>query len=237
MIHVKNSHAIIGKINNKIKVGKIMKVLVFAPHNDDEILGVGGTIKKYINEGHEVYICEVTAGLMYKMLQDEAKKAHNYLGIRKTFFLNLPVGELKMLKTKEINTKIDEVVKEVRPDIAYVPFLGDMHLDHREVTEAAMVALRPIKGNFIREIYMYETLSETGWHVPLNDKCFNPNVWVNITGTIENKLKAMEYYQSQLNEFPHPRSQEGIRALAKFRGSTIGVHYAESFMLVRKVER
>lgn len=214
-----------------------MNVLVFAPHNDDEILGVGGTIKRHIKQGDDVYICEVTSGLHYTLLQEEAKRAHHLLGIKETYFLNLPVGKLRSLNQSELNAAILDVVKQVQPVIAYVPFLGDMHMDHREVTESVMVALRPIGMYSIRAIYMYETLSETGWNVPTNERSFSPNVWVDISDTIEDKLCAMDCYQSQLLDFPHPRSKEAIKALAKYRGATVGVQYAESFMLIREIIR
>lgn len=84
---------------------------------------------------------------------------------------------------------------------------------------------------------MYETLSETGWNIPIEGRCFNPNMWVDITDTIEDKLGAMSCYESQLIEYPHPRSKEAISALAQFRGATVGVPYAESFMLVRRIVR
>lgn len=214
-----------------------MNVLVFAPHNDDEILGVGGTIKRHINEGNDVYVCEVTSGLHYTLLQKEAKKAHQFLGIKESFFLNLPVGKLRSMEQAELNAAMLNVVKQVQPEIAYVPFLGDMHMDHREVTESVMVALRPIGDYSIREIYMYETLSETGWNVPTYERAFNPNVWVDISDTIEDKLGAMECYQNQLLKYPHPRSKEAILSLAKYRGATVGIPFAESFMLVRLVRR
>lgn len=230
MILEKNSVRIIGE-NSK------MNILIFAPHNDDEILGVGGTMRKYIEEGHDVYVCEITSGKMYKTLQNEACQAHQYLGVKATYFLNLPVGELKIMKPYEVNAAIDDIIKKVKPEIVYLPFIGDMHLDHREVTEAAMVALRPIGDYSVREIYMYETLSETGWNIPCNDRSFNPNVWVDITSTINTKVESMGFYKSQLIEYPHPRSIEAIKALAMYRGTTIGVKYAESFMLVRKIVR
>ncbi len=212
-----------------------MNVLVFAPHNDDEILGVGGTIKKHIIAGDDVYVVEATSGVHYKELQENARKAHEYLGVKKTFFLNLPVCQLANMNQMEINAAISEVVKEVQPEVAYIPFTGDMHSDHRVFAECAMVALRPIGDYSIRSIYMYETLSETGWNIPTPDKAFIPNAWVDITETIDNKLKAMSFYESQIREFPHPRSKESIIALARSRGTTIGVECAESFMLIRHI--
>ncbi len=212
-----------------------MKVLVFAPHNDDEVLGVGGSIKRHTNMGDEVFVCEVTSGTKYKEMQAEAKKAHAVLGVKESFFLNLPVTRLKEIAAGEINGALLAVIKKFQPEIVYIPFIGDMHIDHRVVTESVMVAVRPIDGCPVKEIYMYETLSETGWDIPVSGRVFAPDVWVDISETIQDKLRAMECYRSQLKQYPHPRSIESIEALAKFRGATVGVDYAESFMLVRKI--
>src|SRR5699024_3971551 len=107
-----------------------MKILVFAPHNDDEVLGVGGTIAKYSKEGHEVYICEVTSGKDQKRLeniQNEARADHKILGVKETIFLDLPVVGLADIPTKELNKSIHQIVQKVKPDIAYIPHKGDMH--------------------------------------------------------------------------------------------------------------
>lgn len=212
------------------------KILVFAPHNDDEVLGVGGTIRKIAEESGIITVCEVTSGPKYKLMQEEAKAAHKTLGVKESIFLNLPVCELADSSKIELNTKIEEVVRQVQPDIVYMPFIGDMHLDHRYVTEAVLVAIRPYTGKSVKKAYMYETLSETGWNLPYGDKCFSPNSWVDISSTIDFKIKAMKCYKSQIQMAPHPRSIEGIKSLAEYRGSTIGVQYAESFMLVREIE-
>lgn len=213
-----------------------MKILVFAPHNDDEVLGVGGTMTKFIQAGHSVSVCEITSGPRYDSIQKEAKKAHDMLGVSDTFFLNFPVGKLRNLEQSELNKKISDIVRIVEPEVAYLPFSGDMHMDHRETVESVMVALRPIHCKTIKEIYMYETLSETGWNLTQPDKSFIPNAWVDITETFKNKIAAMNCYQSQICEYPHPRSKEAMEALAKYRGATIGVKYAESFMVVRLIK-
>lgn len=210
-------------------------VLVFAPHNDDEVLGVGGTISKYAAAGHSVYVCEVTSGPKYKMMQEEARRAHQIMGVKKSFFLNLPVVKLKTLDPVEINNKIDKIVKTVTPDIVFIPFIGDMHMDHREVTESVLVAVRPIGNSPVKTIYMYETLSETGWNLPNSERSFIPDTWVDISDTLDTKIKAMKCYTSQIKDYPNPRSAEGIKALAMYRGSTVNVQYAESFMLVRNI--
>lgn len=212
-----------------------MKVLVFAPHNDDEVLGVGGTIRGHVKAGDAVIVCEATSGPMYKTLQAEAKEAHALLGVKESIFLNLPVSELADMPKTELNGRISEVVKKVKPQIVYLPFIGDMHLDHRYVTEAALVAVRPINDCPVKKVYMYETLSETGWNLPYGERNFTPNVWVNITDGIEEKIAAMKCYESQIKDYPNPRSEEGIRALAMFRGSTVGYPFAEAFMLIREI--
>lgn len=213
------------------------RVLVIAPHNDDEVLGVGGTIKKMSDEGNDVYVCEVTKGIHFNEIQKEARKAHRILGVKETFFLDQPVCMLKTTPQLELNSKISEIIKYIEPTMVFIPFIGDMHVDHREVTESAMVALRPIGEYSVGEIYMYETLSETGWNLPTFDRTFVPNTWIDITEFFSTKIDAMACYKSQLFEYPHPRSKKAIKALAQYRGSTIGVCYAESFMLVRKVMR
>lgn len=212
-----------------------MKILVFAPHNDDEILGVGGTIKKYINFGHEVYVCEITSGPKYEILQNEARNAHNFLGIKESIFLNLPVNKLRNLEQGVINDAILKVVRKVEPDVVFLPHRGDMHLDHSEVAKAVMVAVRPVSASFVKKIYAYETLSETEWNFPSVDNTFIPNVFIDISDTIEEKITAMTYYKTQLKEFPNPRSVQAIRALSEFRGSTICTKNAEAFMLIRDI--
>lgn len=219
-----------------------MNVLVVAPHADDEILGVGATIAKYVDEGHDVYICVVTSGHpsmfskeVLKKLRSETIDSHKYLGIKETFFLEFPAVLLSEIPKHEINAKINTVLDEVKPDVVFIPHYGDMHLDHYIVSQAAMVGVRPIKDHKVLEVYSYETLSETEWNVPHVSNVFIPNSFVNVSNYLDKKLKAMSYFTTQLTQFPHPRSLEAITSLAKLRGSTVGVNAAEAFCLVRRI--
>lgn len=216
-----------------------MRILVFAPHNDDEVLGVGGTIAKFARQGHEVYICEVTAWLQnmksVNLLQQQARQAHKLLGVKDSIFLNLPVVHLKETDTHVKNKKFCDVVDHIKPDVAFIPHIGDMHVDHAETVMAAMVALRPIANPQLRAIYAYETLSETEWNIPNIANAFIPNTWSDICETIELKKQAMLCFTEQVHDFPHPRSIQAIEALAQLRGSTVGVPYAEAFSVVRKI--
>ena len=216
-----------------------MRILVFAPHNDDEVLGVGGTIAKFANMGHEVFVCEVTTWKEdpygYGSIQRQAIEAHNILGIKDTFFLNLPVVALKEMPRKEKNKNFLNIVNQVKPEIAFIPHAGDMHVDHNETAVTAMVALRPIGNPQLKAIYAYETLSETEWNIPNTANAFIPNTWSDISDTFEKKIEAMRCFTGQLRNFPHPRSLEAIEALCKLRGSTVGVQYAEAFSVIRYV--
>lgn len=215
-----------------------MRILVFAPHNDDEVLGVGGTIAKYAESGHEVYVCEVTSGPdldLVNRIKAEALEAHRILGVKETIFLELPVVALKDTRTYIINKKFRDVVQSIKPQIAFLPHKGDIHIDHQETTKAAMVALRPMENPQLKEIYSYETLSETEWNIPSVENAFLPNVYSDISDYLQKKTDAMACFKTQLYQFPHPRSLEAIEALAKLRGSTVGCRSAEAFSLIRKV--
>lgn len=209
--------------------------LVLAPHNDDELLGAGGTILKLTKSGYEVTVCEVTSGPTFERIQNEAKEAHKIIGVKNSIFLNLPACKLDELSKPDINKELCRIISDIKPSVVFIPHYGDMHLDHRWVAEAAMVAVRPMGAPFIKRVLAYETLSETEWNTPSVANAFVPNVWIDISNEIEEKLIAMECYQSQLHAFPHPRSLEAIRSLAQYRGSTVGVKAAEAFMLIRGI--
>lgn len=212
-----------------------MKVLVFAPHNDDEILGVGGTMFKYSKSGADVYVCEVTTGPHGKINQQEAKEAHKLIGVKESIFLNLPVNELRTMKQTELNAPIFEVVNNIKPDLVYVPHIGDMHTDHAAVTNSVLVSVRPTCSPFVKKTMCYETLSETGWNIPNSVNAFIPNIFVDISKEISMKIEAMKCYENQLQDYPFPRSIEAIIALSEFRGSTICVNNAEAFSLIREI--
>ncbi len=219
-----------------------MKILVLAPHPDDEVLGCGGTIAKHVRRGDEVHLCIFTQAYAPDWSEDflkkrprEIKNASKILGVKRIYSLNFPAVKLDTVPQKELNEAILRVVKRVRPNIAYIPHKGDINIDHRLVFGAALVALRPKPRTSVKKVLSYETLSETEWGIPEPKEVFLPNVYVNISDTLRIKLKAMMAYKSELKSYPHPRSLKGIRALATKRGSEVGVKAAEAFMLVREI--
>lgn len=212
-----------------------MNVLVFAPHADDEVLGCGGTMARYIDEGADVYVCVMTSGQPPVYDNSEAirngwphkrypeiMECKKKLGIKEYFFLQFPAVLMETVPRNEVNRKIQEVMEKVRPDIVFIPHFGDMQKDHALTAEAVMVAVRPKYNHTVQTVYAYETLSETEWNIPHVKNAFIPNVFVGISKYIDKKKEAMKCYESQLWTFPNPRSLEAIEALAKYRGSTSG---------------
>ena len=219
-----------------------MNVLVIAPHDDDEVLGVGGTIAKHVSKGDRVYVCIVTSGtepLFYKadmaVLARETKRVHDFLGVSHTYFLGFPAAMLEDVPRFQLNQAIMDVIQETKPEIVYLPHFGDMQKDHTLTAEAAMVGLRPKYDHVVREIYAYETLSETEWNIPHSKNVFIPNAFSDISDHLDAKLKALAMYTTQVADFPNPRSVEAVSCLAKLRGSTINVAAAEAFYLIRKI--
>lgn len=220
------------------------KVLVIAPHPDDEILGVGGMMLKNIKDGNEVYVCIVTIGTpplfnnveQCEKNEQDALECHKHIGVSKTYCMRLPSTMLESIPRYELNSRILEVIRDVQPDEVYIPHYGDMQKDHQMVADAVMVAVRPKYFPQVKRVYAYETLSETGWNAPSVANEFIPNVWMDITEVLEDKLKALKFFTLQIGEFPDPRSVESIRALAKYRGTQMFYEAAEAFQLIRELK-
>ena len=221
---------------------KTIDKLIIAPHLDDEVLGVGGCMARWAREGRSVHVAVVTRGRppLYtdqeeSLCREEAALAHQRLGVAATWYLDLPAAELDTLPQRELNASIQELVRSCQPEELYLPFLGDVHLDHQLVFRSALVAARPSPAGYPRQLFAYETLSETNWNAPFLTPAFTPNHYVDITGFLEAKLAAMSCYRSQVREPPHERSLDSIRALAQLRGATVGLGAAEAFITIRTV--
>ena len=218
------------------------RVLVVAPHPDDETLGVGGTIAKYSAQGDEVFVLMVSGHLppiysrkAYEETVSEAYSAFSVLGVKKSEFLEIPATMIGDQPLHEVNGRISKVVNDFNPHIVLCPY-PDRHIDHRLVFDSVMVATRPVGvGKDIKIVAAYETLSETHWNAPHIEPNFTPNWVIDISDHISEKLNALECYKSQISEFPGPRSIEAVEALAKFRGTQAGFGYGEGLHIVRMI--
>jgi LmbE family N-acetylglucosaminyl deacetylase len=223
----------------------VTTVLVIAPHADDETIAMGGTIARFVNEGRRVVVAVMTGhGQLdphpiwpksaWDRVRAECMAACDVLGVDLVIFKELPAACVDALPAWQVNAVVDEILQEVEPDEIYVPFAFDLHKDHRAINYAVHVSARPyiVKNNKLKRLLAYETLSETHLAPPYLEPSFQPNVFVNIEGTLEKKIEAMSCYVSQLQSQNMPRSLEGLRALSVFRGNHIGCRAAEAFLLL-----
>ncbi len=219
-----------------------MRVLVIAPHPDDEILGLGGTINRLINHGHNVTVAIATKGWpplfpdeQVARVRTEAIAANKTIGLTDLRFLDLPVTKLHAIPEHELNAAFSQLVEDVKPETVFLPFPSDRHEDHRQVFDAALVALRPVgTGSRVRRILCYETVSETHWSAAGLEKAFDPHLFVDIGDNLDAKLSAMSRYASQVRPAPDARSLVAVRSLAVWRGSVVGFAAAEAFVVVRE---
>lgn len=220
--------------------GRPSRLLVVAPHPDDETLGAAGTIAGFTAAGGEATVLTVAAHMpplypaaVHERTVNEARLAHKVLGVSESIFLDFPAVLVADLPRHELNGAIHEQIQRARPDVVLLPFF-DRHIDHRLIFESVMVATRPVgSGVGIQCVAAYEVVSETHWNAPNIEANFVPTWFVDITDTIDTKIEAMTCYASQTQAFPGPRSLEALRALALFRGSQVSVAYAEAFQLIR----
>ncbi|WP_276382072.1 PIG-L deacetylase family protein [Flavobacterium sp. H4147] len=220
-------------------------IIVVSAHPDDETLGAGGTILKHVNNGDHVYWLIVTnvfenQGFSKERVdsrQEEIKQVEKLLGIEKTFFLDYPTMTLSSSSLLKMVPEISEIFGEVKPEVIYCLNRSDAHSDHRVIFDAVMACTKSFRYPFIKKILMYECISETEFAPALAEKLFLPNYFVDITDYIDQKLEIMKVFGSEIAEHPFPRSLENIKALAHFRGASVGVKYAESFQLLKYIDK
>ena len=226
-----------------------MTVLVLAPHADDETLGMGGTIRRFVDQGRRVVVAVLTghgdkkhpiwSEEVWDTIRAECREACAELGVTELYFRELPAACLDYAPGWSINNVISDLVKEVQPEELYIPFPYDLHRDHGAIAYGAGVAARPYtkSSSTIKRVLAYETLSETHLAYPYMAPAFQPNVFINISETLDHKLAAMQRYKSQLQAENLPRSLASLKALAQLRGSHIGVKAAEGFVLLGEYVR
>lgn len=224
-------------------------ILVIAAHPDDEILGVGATVVKHIQNGDECNALILGEGMtsrynnrdvanfgMVRELHKNTFNAAEIIGFKEVFLESLPDNRFDSVDLLDIIKIVEKYLEKLQPDIIYTHHGGDLNIDHRKTYEAVLTATRPIdKNEYSKEIYCFETVSSTEWNFEYAN-CFRPNYFVDITEFLEIKLKAMECYESELKQFPHPRSMNNLKASAEKWGSVIGVKCAEAFEVVRIIK-
>ncbi len=219
------------------------KVLFVAVHPDDETLGCGGTILKHKENGDEIYWLIITKAnqkittieKIEELQRDYVNEVALSYGFLEYYQLDFLTTELDRYPLSELISKINEVFQKIQPSIIYLPNRSDVHSDHKIAFEAAYACTKNFRAPYIRKILMYETLSETEFAPALSETAFIENVFNDITPYIERKIEIMKLFTTEQMEEPYPRSLSAIRALSRYRGSRIGVKYAEVFMLLIEI--
>ena len=222
-----------------------MKVLVIAPHPDDETLGCGGALLRLMRERpdaelHWVIVTEMPSGAQWPEARaaarrDEIAAVAGKLKTRQVHQLGFPAARLDTVPMADLVGALSQVMAAVQPDTVFVPCRHDVHTDHRYVFDAASACVKSFRYPSVRRVLAYETLSETEFGLDPSVGAFRPNLWIDISEDLEAKIELLEVYAGEMGVFPFPRSREAVEALARMRGATAGVPAAEAFMLLKQV--
>lgn len=225
-------------------VDKLEKsVLIVAPHPDDETLGCGGTICRLVEDGwlvHWLIVTDMACSENYTAdqictRQTEIEKVAGLYGF--TSVSQLPFAPAKLDETPKrlLISEVIDVLEKIRPVEIYIPYRNDAHNDHEAVFDAVIAAAKSFRRPYIARIYAYEVISETDFGFKPEDGGFRPNVFVDITKFLDKKLSILEVFESEVAEFPFPRSRLAVESLARLRGSQCNSMAAESYMLIKEI--
>jgi LmbE family N-acetylglucosaminyl deacetylase len=219
-----------------------MNVVVVAAHPDDEVLGAGATLARHVRAGDDVHAVVLADGAMSRYeahmvgeLQSGGVAAARHIGFSSVRFESFPDQRLDQVAIVDLTQHVENVLADLQPDVVYTHFRGDVNADHKLVAQAVWTACRPYRMPNLRLIAAFETPSSTEWCCPVDGVAFRPTLFVDVTETIECKLSAMACYESELREYPHPRSLQALRERASYWGSTVGCMAAEPFLVLRDI--
>lgn len=224
-----------------------MNVLIVAAHPDDEILGCGGTMARLAKEGNAIYTLILSEGITSRNEKSsrhengkEIKKLRGYIGAankiiggKNIFIFDFPDNRFDTVALLDIIKIIEKTKENINPDVVFTHHYGDLNIDHQITFRAVMTAFRPLKSEKVREIYSFEAPSSTEWNASLSSTSFMPNYFVDISKTLQLKIRALKKYKSEIREFPHPRSEEAIKTIAECWGIKVGLNAAEAFETIR----
>lgn len=220
-------------------------VVVISAHPDDETLGAGGTLLKHKSKGDVLYWIIGTkmtnqknkySNDMIESRQKEIKKVSEAFGFSNVFQLDYETTELNSGSLKTLIPEISKIFSTIKPNIIYNVNINDAHSDHQFISKAVFASSKNFRHPYIKKVLMYECLSETEFAPQLPQNVFIPSYFVDISDYIDEKIKIMKVYESELGKHPFPRSIESIKSLSLLRGSIANVKYAEAFQAVKIID-
>jgi LmbE family N-acetylglucosaminyl deacetylase len=220
-------------------------VLVVVAHSDDESISMAGTIVKHINKGDKVFVVSMTDGVGARDNADIDQKkqrkissdlASKELGFQWAECYDFKDNAMDGYPLIEVVKAVEKVKLKYQPTLVYTHSVADLNVDHRVVANAVLTAFRPQPKEKCKELRLFEVASATDYGNPGIAGSFAPNLFVNISQEWPSKVRALEAYSTEMRDYPHSRSIEGIENLAKLRGNQIGYELAEAFEVLRKIE-
>lgn len=220
-------------------------IMVVSAHPDDEILGCGGTLIKHRELGDKIdwlITTNISEGQGFskdrvESRQDEILAVEQRLKVNKTFKLDYPTMCLSDESLLTMIPKISEIFNKSQPEVIYILNRSDAHSDHLITFKAVMACTKSFRYPFVKQVFMYECISETEFGAALPENHFLPTYFVDISPYLKEKIDIMSIYESEIDEHPFPRSNKNIEALATFRGATAGVKYAEAFQILKFIDK
>jgi LmbE family N-acetylglucosaminyl deacetylase len=225
-------------------------IFVLAAHPDDDVLGCGGTMARYANDGSAIYVAFLADGVSSRqdapagsaIFRSElaarraaAQTACGILGANVVSFGDFPDNRLDTIAFLDIVKFIEALFRQYRPETVLTHHVGDLNIDHRTAHRAVETACRPLTGSSVKTIASFEVPSSTEWRLAGHSAAFTPNWFVDVSQWLDHKLRAIDAYATEMREWPHPRSRRAVEYLARLRGASVGVDAAEAYMLGRKL--
>ncbi len=228
------------------------KILVVVAHPDDELLGIGGSLNKLVNEyACKIHVMILGEGITSRSEQRDEKKWSNELqmhhsnieeaqrriGYQSLTTFQFPDNRFDSVDLLDIIKVIEKEKETFKPDVIFTHHSGDLNIDHQRTFEAVVTACRPMEHERVCGILTFETPSGTEWQATSDPRPFMPNFYISISeSNLKSKIEGMECYQFEKREFPHPRSSKALRLLAEYRGMTIGRPLSEAFQIIRWID-
>lgn len=221
-----------------------MNVLAISAHPDDETAGCGGALLAHRDRGDALYWLILTKAYaprwtdaVIETKEREVEAVAGAYGMKDVFWPGLKTTTLESIGLNAVIDPIREAVEQVRPEVVYTVHRGDIHTDHQVVFDATTIVLKPfyMRKLGVGRLLSFECLSSTEAAPPMPERHFAPQVFQDVSPYLERKLEVMALYESEAQPDPYPRGPSAIRALARYRGATISVEYAEAFMLIQEV--
>ncbi len=227
------------------------KIAVIAAHPDDEILGCGATLKKLSVKGCEINVLILGEGITSRShirdidkdrekveeLKENCLKANQEVGVSNVILKEFPDNRFDSVDLLDIVKEVENFLKNYTPGIVLTHHRGDLNIDHQITNRAVLTACRPSSDWSPDMILSFDILSSTELYFGSRENCFVPNLFVDVGDTIEDKVKAMKFYESEIKPFPFARSLDSIRIQAKRYGQIIHTEAAEAFEVIRAVVR